>query len=176
MTFYLQLLCVIECLKHSNDTTKLNMLKYTNCSMIKIYINRLSTTRQIFIAMDYSIMMSEKYFHFRKKKDFGKDILSPPLCRSNLIYELWKYFSNYVFFRFLKDIYKNLKEIGIIKAVSKLAVFENLRISKFLEVFFTVFRVRNLFLKRNILTSFIFFEESWKNLRFCNLTYNIYVI
>ena len=38
--------------------------------MTEIYINRLSTTRQIFIAMDYSIMMSEKYFHFRKRQKY----------------------------------------------------------------------------------------------------------
>ena len=70
MAFYLQFLCVIECLKHSNDTPKLNMHQYTNCNMINIYINRLSTTTQIFIAMDYSIMMSEKYFHFKKDNRF----------------------------------------------------------------------------------------------------------
>ena len=88
MKFYLQFLCVAESLKHSNDTPKLKIYKYTNYNMIKIYINRLSTTTQIFIAMDYSIMISEKYFHFRKKaKEFGKDILSP-LRRSNWIHKL----------------------------------------------------------------------------------------
>ena len=35
---------------------------------MKIYINRLSTTTQIFIAMDYLTMMSEKYLYFRKSK------------------------------------------------------------------------------------------------------------
>ena len=33
-----------------------------------MYINRLSTATQIFIAMDYLIQMSEKYLHFRKNK------------------------------------------------------------------------------------------------------------
>ena len=47
--------------------------------MIKIYTNRLSTTAQIFIAMDYLIMMSEKYFHFRKrKKNLAKTFFSHP--------------------------------------------------------------------------------------------------
>ena len=33
---------------------------------IEIYINRLNTTTQIFIAMDYLMIMSEKYLDFRK--------------------------------------------------------------------------------------------------------------
>ena len=65
-------------MKHSNDTPKLNIHKYANYNIIEIYINRLSTTAQIFIAIDYSIVMSEKYFNFRKilkhlGKTFGKD-------------------------------------------------------------------------------------------------------
>ena len=44
MKFYLQFLCVTGCLKHSNDTPKLDIHKYTNYNMIKIYTNRLSTT------------------------------------------------------------------------------------------------------------------------------------
>ena len=67
MKFYLQLLCVAGCFKHSNDIPKLNIHKYTNYNMIEIYINRLSNTIRIFIAMDFSIMMLEKYFHFRKR-------------------------------------------------------------------------------------------------------------
>ena len=55
-------------MKHSNDTPKLNIHKYANYNIIEIYINRLSTTTQIFIAMDYLIMMSEKYLYFRKRK------------------------------------------------------------------------------------------------------------
>ena len=66
--FYLQFLCVAEYLKHSNDTPNLNIHKYTNYNMIELYINRLSTTRQIFIAINCLIMMSEKYFYFRKRK------------------------------------------------------------------------------------------------------------
>ena len=41
-----------------------NIHEYTNFNLTEIYINRLSTTTQIFITMDYSILMSEKYFHF----------------------------------------------------------------------------------------------------------------
>ena len=52
--FYLQFLCVAGHLKHSNDTPNLNIHRHTNYNIIKIYINRLSTTTpQIFIAMDY---------------------------------------------------------------------------------------------------------------------------
>ena len=72
-------MCVTGCLKHSNDTPKVNIHKYTNY-MIKIYINRLSTTTQVFIATDYSIMMSEKYFHFRKRpKNLAKTFFFHPI-------------------------------------------------------------------------------------------------
>ena len=60
--FYLQFLCVAGYLKHSNDTPKLNILKYTTYNIIEIFINRSSTTAQIFIVIYYSILMSEKYF------------------------------------------------------------------------------------------------------------------
>ena len=66
--FCLEFFCVAGYLKHSNDTPNLNIHKYTNYNIIEIYINRLSTTTQIFIAMDYLIMMSEKYLYFRKRK------------------------------------------------------------------------------------------------------------
>ena len=76
----------------------------------EMYINKLGTTTQIFIAMDYFILMSEKYLHFKKKtKEFGKEIVFPP--RSfNWVHVLRKYFSNYVY---LKDLNKNLNEIGV---------------------------------------------------------------
>ena len=81
---YLQFLCVAGYLKHSNDTPNLNIHKYTNYDIIEMYINRLSTTTQIFIAMDvrndvrYLIMMSEKYLYFRKKTNIRKDIFYSP--------------------------------------------------------------------------------------------------
>ena len=43
MKFYLQFLCIAGCLKHSNDTPKLNIRKYINYNK-KIHINRLSIT------------------------------------------------------------------------------------------------------------------------------------
>ena len=46
----------------------MNIHKYTNYYIIEIHINRLITTTQIFIAMDYFIMISEKYLYFRKRK------------------------------------------------------------------------------------------------------------
>ena len=67
--FYLQFLCVAGYLKYSNDTPNLNIHEYTNYNIIEIYIKRLSTTRQIFIAMDYLRMMSEKYLYLKKKKN-----------------------------------------------------------------------------------------------------------
>ena len=59
--FYLQFLCIARYLKHSNDTPNRDIHKYRNYKIIEIYINRLSTTTQIFIAMDYLITMSEKF-------------------------------------------------------------------------------------------------------------------
>ena len=66
--FYLQFLCVAGYLKH-NDTSNLNIHKYTNYNIIEIDINRLGTTTQIFITMDYLITMSEKYLYLRKRKN-----------------------------------------------------------------------------------------------------------
>ena len=45
----------------------MNIHKYTNNDVIELYMNRLGTTMQIFIEMDYLIMISKKYLHFRKK-------------------------------------------------------------------------------------------------------------
>ena len=58
MKFYLQLLCVAGYLKHSNYNIQNSNDKYTNYNIIEIYINRLSTTTQTFIAMDYLIQRS----------------------------------------------------------------------------------------------------------------------
>ena len=87
MKLYLQFLCVAGYLKRRNDTPKLKIRKYKNYITIEIYINRLSTTTQIFIAMDYSIMMSKKCFHFRKRqkhlaKTFFGNIFRT-MCSSN---------------------------------------------------------------------------------------------
>ena len=105
--FYLQFLCVAGYLKRSNDKPKLNIHKYTNYNIIEIYINRLSTTTQIFIAMDYLMLMSEKYLQFRKNKSICQGNFSPPR-RSNWIHVLRIYFSNYVY---LKDMYKNFSKL-----------------------------------------------------------------
>ena len=64
---------------------------------------------QIFMAMDYLILMSEKYIHFRKRQ---KHVLKNFFSSCKWIHALRKYFSNYVY---LKDLCKNLKEIGISK-------------------------------------------------------------
>ena len=126
--FYLQILSVAGYLKSSNDTLKLNIHKHTNYNIIEIYINRLSTATQIFIAMDYLKLKSEKNLHFRKRqKHLAKTFFFPP-HKSNWIHALWKYFSNYLF---LKDTYKNLKEIrAISKLLSKLTISVNLWIFK----------------------------------------------
>ena len=57
-------------LKRSNDIPNLNIHIYTNNYITEICINRLSTTMQIFIAIDHLIMISEKYLHFRKKNSW----------------------------------------------------------------------------------------------------------
>ena len=70
--------CVVEYLKRSNDTPKLNIQKYNNYNIIEIHINRLTIIMQIFIAMDYLILISEKYLHFRKRqKHVPRDFFSP---------------------------------------------------------------------------------------------------
>ena len=77
IAFYLQFLCVAGYLKRSNDTSKLNIHKYTNYDIIA---NRLSTTTQILIAMDNFRLVSEKYFHFRKRqKHVAKTPFSHPV-------------------------------------------------------------------------------------------------
>ena len=68
MKLYLQFLCNAGYLKHSNDSPNLNIHKYTNYDIIEIFINRLSITTQIFIAIDYLIKISEKYLYFTKRK------------------------------------------------------------------------------------------------------------
>ena len=56
--FCLQFLCAVGYLNHSNDNIHNSNDKYANYNIIEICINRLNTTTQIFIAMDYLIMMS----------------------------------------------------------------------------------------------------------------------
>ena len=74
-------------MKHSNDNIHDSNDIYAKYNIIEIHINRLSTATQIFIALDYLIIMSEKYLHFRKrKKAFGKGFFGPP-HRSNWIHE-----------------------------------------------------------------------------------------
>ena len=67
MPSHLQFLWIAGYLKRSNDAAKLNIYKYTNFNIIVIYINRLSPATQIFIALDYLILKSEKYLCFGKK-------------------------------------------------------------------------------------------------------------
>ena len=65
--------------------------------------------------MDYLIMMLEKYLFKKekeKRKTFDIDNFSHPVEVTG-----WNYIWNCVF---LKDMYKNLKEIGKIQAISKL--------------------------------------------------------
>ena len=78
ITFQLQFLCVLGYLKRNNDTPKLIIHKYNNSNIIEIHINRLSIIMQIFIAMDYLILISEKYLHFRiRQKHVPRDFFSP---------------------------------------------------------------------------------------------------
>ena len=93
ITFYLQFLCVAWYMKRSNDTSKLN-IHNNNYNIIEIYIKRFSTTLQIFIAMDYLIVMSEKYVPFRKSlKHVARNFFPREVyCRSNWIHVLRKYF------------------------------------------------------------------------------------
>ena len=72
----------------------------------EIYINVLATTTDIVIAMNYLILMLEKYLPFRKgQKDVERKFFPP--SSSNWIHALWNYFSNHVY---LKDKSKNMKK------------------------------------------------------------------
>ena len=71
---------------------------------------------QIFMAMDYLILMPEKYVHFRKRQKLVlRNFFSPRM--SNWIHVIRKYFSNYLYLRVLR---KNVKEIGISKLYKSL--------------------------------------------------------
>ena len=72
---------------------------------------------QIFIAMDYLILMSEKYLHFRKRQKHVPRNYFLPVEVTGFMF-LRKYFLSYVY---LKDMYKNLKEIEISKLHGVLA-------------------------------------------------------
>ena len=76
MKFYLQFLCVAGYLKHSNDTWKLNIHKYTNYNIIEMYINRLKPDSHLpkkflFICLDESpLKMMKNAFCFTLKALF----------------------------------------------------------------------------------------------------------
>ena len=107
---YLQFLCVAGYLKHSNDTPKHNIPKYTNHNIIEICINWLSITTQIFITMDTRQWCQRSNFILEKDKNISQRHFFSPR-RSNWIHHLWKYLSNYVVLRFLKVMYKNWKKV-----------------------------------------------------------------
>ena len=73
-------------------------------------------------------MMSERYFHFGKRqKNLAKTFFSHPaeITGSMNFGHIFRIMCSSDF----SKTYKNLKESGIIKAVSKLTIFENLWIS-----------------------------------------------
>ena len=80
----------------------------------EIYINRLGTTTQIFKAMDYLMLMSEKYPHFRKRQKFAasKFFPHPKEVTASMYFE------------------EKLEKIVIISFASKLTVFLNQSVSK----------------------------------------------
>ena len=67
------------------ETPKLNTHKYNNYNIIEIYINRLSFKMQIFIAIDYLILMLEKYLHVKKRQRHVPMNFFPPF-RNNWIH------------------------------------------------------------------------------------------
>ena len=71
------------------------------------YINKLGTTTQIFIGMDYLILMSEKDLHFRKRQNHVARKFFPP-HRSNWIHVLRKDFSTYVYLRMSYCVSKDI--------------------------------------------------------------------
>ena len=123
ITFYLQFLCVAWYTKRSNDTSKLN-IHNNNYNIIEIYIKRFSTTLQIFIAMDYLIVMSEKYVPFRKSLSMWQGIFFPEKSIVEVTGSM--YFGNIFGLYVSQSMYKNLKEIVIIQIKSELTIFVNL--------------------------------------------------
>ena len=110
--FYLQFLCAAGYLKHSGDPTKLNILNIQFIT-IEICINRLSTTTQIFIAIDYLIMMSEKYLYFRKRKKYlARTFFPTPIFFSC---NLENFFELYVFQKYVQKLERNWNNSGCIK-------------------------------------------------------------
>ena len=71
---------------------------------------------QIFMAMDYLIMMSEKHLHFRKRqKHVAVEFFFSPR-RSNWIHVHQKNFSNYVYLKYnVQNIERNWNNPGCIK-------------------------------------------------------------
>ena len=115
--------CRIWYLKRSNDTPKLQIHKYRNYDIIEIYISRWSTMAQMFMAMDYLIMMSEKYLHFRKRqKHVAVEFFFHRVEVTGSMY-IRKIFRITCISHIM---YKILKEIETIQVVSKLTIFENL--------------------------------------------------
>ena len=89
---------------------------YKNYHIIKMYINKSSTTTHIFITMNYLIMMSEKYLYFRKrKKIFVKDIFYPP-HRSNWIHVFGNIFRIMYLAKYVQKFKINWNNSGRIKA------------------------------------------------------------
>ena len=68
----------MRCRIFETHSPKLNIHKYNNYNIIEIYINRLSLTMQIFLAMDCLILMSETYLHFRKNQKHLPRNFFPP--------------------------------------------------------------------------------------------------
>ena len=132
ITFYLQFWCIARYLKPSNDTSCGLALVFTPWSLTR-NIHRLGTTKQIFIAVDYLILMSEKCLHFIK----GQEQFFPNFL--NWILVLWKYVSNYVY---LEYINKNMINIRIIQFVSKLKIFLSMIFSESLPVYMGCGRAR----------------------------------
>ena len=53
----------------------------------EIYVNRLGTTTKIFIAMDYLILMLEKYVHFRKRQKYvARNFFAHPVEVTSVIF------------------------------------------------------------------------------------------
>ena len=85
------------------------MYKYTNYNIKEIYINRLSNYNTDF----HSNELLEKYFHFRKVlRHLGKTLLSHPVevTASMNFGNIFRI----MHLKFLKNMFKNLKEIVII--------------------------------------------------------------
>ena len=84
------------------------LVSRTHDFQLEIYINRLGTTTQVFMVMDYLILMSEKFLPFRKGQK--------PVVRKlffTLLLRMYMYMYIYIFIYIVEGWAEAENELGI---------------------------------------------------------------